>query len=115
MFSYRKLQNFPLPAGHKKWLTFLLFFLSTPVPCNFCLLCVDEEFYLVFRDIWFIYVFSNDKWTIFHFFTDSTEITEKQLATVAILSDSSRLTYQIRSDMPFYHIYRTAINNTNEK
>ena len=35
--------------------------------------------------------FSADKWIIFHIFTDGNEITKKQLAMAAILSDGSRL------------------------
>ena len=101
MFSHRKLSNFPLSAGHKKWQPFFFscFFNSAPVPCNFCLLCLkrfrlflrDGEFYLVFRYIWFVYDFSTDKWVIFHFFTKGTEISEKQLTAAAILSDGSLL------------------------
>ena len=54
---------------------FFCFFNSAPVSYNFCLLCLkmvsfilsDGEFFLVFRYIWFIYVFSNEKWVFFHF------------------------------------------------
>ena len=54
---------------------FFSIFNTSPISCNFCLLCLkrfsfllsDGEFYLVFRYIWFIYVFSDEKWVFFHF------------------------------------------------
>ena len=54
---------------------FFSIFNSSPISCNFCLLCLkrfsfllsDGEFYLVFRYIWFIYVFSDEKWVFFQF------------------------------------------------
>ena len=54
---------------------FFSIFNTSPISCNFCPLCLkrfsfllsDGEFYLVFRYIWFIYVFS-DEVGIFSFF-----------------------------------------------
>ena len=42
-------------------------------------MCFSADKLVVFRYIWFIYVFSADKLVILDLFTDGTEITEKQL------------------------------------
>ena len=76
-FLTGKLPNFPLPARHKKWRPFFFFSInSSPVPCNFCLLCLkrfnfflcDGEHYLAFRYIWFIYIWFIYIWFIYIWF-----------------------------------------------